>query len=102
MVTMSKLRLVSALSVSLAVVGLGRSRTGSICSRSTASLHRQPGGAVGRGVAIRGNRITAVGTTAAIRQTAGADTFIVDVGGASSSRNQRRAHPRGRARQASC
>jgi len=79
---MSKLRLVSALSVSLAVVGLGAQPVGlDLLLVNGKVFTANPAAPWAEAVAIRGNRITAVGTTAAIRQTAGSDTFIVDVGG---------------------
>src|SRR5580765_1428051 len=82
MVTMSKLRLVSALSLSLAVVGLRAQPDGlDLLLINGKVFTANPAAPWAEAVAIRGNRITAVGTTAAIRQTAGADTWLVDVGG---------------------
>ena len=79
---MSKLRLVSALSLSLAVVGLRAQPDGlDLLLINGKVFTANPAAPWAEAVAIRGNRITAVGTTAAIRQTAGADTWLVDVGG---------------------
>ncbi len=79
---MSKLRLVSALSLSLAVVGLAAQPDGlDLVLVNGKVFTANPAAPWAEALAIRGNRITAVGTTAAIRQTAGADTWLVDVGG---------------------
>lgn len=73
---MSKLRLVSALSLSLAVVGLRAQPDGLDQLLINGKVFTaNPAAPWAEAVAIRGNRITAVGTTDAILQTAGADTW---------------------------
>ena len=72
----------SALSLSLAVVGLRAQPDGlDLLLINGKVFTANPAAPWAEAVAIRGNRITAVGTTAAIRQTAGAETWLVDVGG---------------------
>jgi predicted amidohydrolase YtcJ len=82
-VTVSKRRwLVSALSLALAAAGLAAQPDGvDLLLINGKVFTANPAAPWAEAVAIRGNRVAAVGTTAAINRLAGADTHIVDAGG---------------------
>ncbi|MGH9140425.1 MAG: amidohydrolase family protein, partial [Vicinamibacterales bacterium] len=79
---MSKLRFVSALSAVLAVAGLAAQPDGlDLLLINGKVFTADPAAPWAEAVAIRGNRITAVGTTAVVRERADTNSRVVDVGG---------------------